>query len=165
MRLRYFTEREVASIHSFPPSFGFPPHVTRAQGIEVAWCQVMLDRADDDQYRDEDDGGGGFVRAPWGRDPVADGAKSIQESEALLERRGGMSLGGLCDLLEGVLCRRRTELHRREAAVAAAAGAVGAAEAAAVGAGAAEAAARRGERAESARRRRASRSRRGSSTR
>lgn len=48
----------------------------------------MLDRADDDQYRDEDDGGGGFVRAPWGRDPVADGAKSIQESEALLARAG-----------------------------------------------------------------------------
>ena len=37
----------------------------------------MLDRADDDQYRDEDDGGGGFVRAPWGRDPVADGLRLL----------------------------------------------------------------------------------------
>ena len=29
--LRYFTEREVANIHSFPPEFGFPESVTRAQ--------------------------------------------------------------------------------------------------------------------------------------
>ena len=51
----------------------------------------MFDRGDDDQYRDadEDAGGGGFVRAPWGRDPVVDGGgKSIQESELLLSHSG-----------------------------------------------------------------------------
>jgi tRNA (cytosine38-C5)-methyltransferase len=29
--LRYFTPREVANLHSFPPSFAFPSHVTLRQ--------------------------------------------------------------------------------------------------------------------------------------
>ena len=31
LRLRYFTPREVANLHSFPDSFSFPAHVTRRQ--------------------------------------------------------------------------------------------------------------------------------------
>ena len=31
LRLRYFTPREVANLHSFPSSFSFPPHVTSRQ--------------------------------------------------------------------------------------------------------------------------------------
>ena len=42
----------------------------------------MLDRGDDgDPYRDDDDddvGGQGFLRTPWGREPVDDGGKSVQ---------------------------------------------------------------------------------------
>lgn len=29
--LRYFTPREVGNLHAFPPSFGFPAHVTLKQ--------------------------------------------------------------------------------------------------------------------------------------
>jgi tRNA (cytosine38-C5)-methyltransferase len=31
MRLRYFTPREIANLHSFPASFSFPAHITLRQ--------------------------------------------------------------------------------------------------------------------------------------
>jgi site-specific DNA-cytosine methylase len=31
LRLRYFTPREIANLHSFPPSFSFPDHVSLRQ--------------------------------------------------------------------------------------------------------------------------------------
>lgn len=31
LKLRYFTPREIANLHSFPPSFSFPEHVTLRQ--------------------------------------------------------------------------------------------------------------------------------------
>ena len=50
VRLRYFTEREVAAIHSFPPSFGFPDHITRSQryallgnSLSVACVAPLID--------------------------------------------------------------------------------------------------------------------------
>lgn len=53
--LRYFTEREVANIHSFPPEFGFPESVTRAQryallgnSLSVACVAPLVDYLLDD---------------------------------------------------------------------------------------------------------------------
>ncbi|EEH53714.1 DNA methyltransferase [Micromonas pusilla CCMP1545] len=50
VRLRYFTEREVANVHSFPPEFTFPSHVTRAQryallgnSLSVACVAPLID--------------------------------------------------------------------------------------------------------------------------
>mmetsp|Transcript_29066 Transcript_29066/g.46615 ORF Transcript_29066/g.46615 Transcript_29066/m.46615 type:complete len:250 (-) Transcript_29066:34-783(-) len=48
--LRYFTEREVANIHSFPPEFSFPAHITRGQryallgnSLSVACVAPLID--------------------------------------------------------------------------------------------------------------------------
>jgi site-specific DNA-cytosine methylase len=48
--LRYFTEREVANIHSFPPEFSFPQHITRGQryallgnSLSVACVAPLID--------------------------------------------------------------------------------------------------------------------------
>ena len=50
IRLRYFTEREVANVHSFPASFAFPETTTRAQryallgnSLSVACVAPLLD--------------------------------------------------------------------------------------------------------------------------
>ena len=49
-RLRYFTEREIAKIHSFPSDFSFPAHITRAQryallgnSLSVACVAPLID--------------------------------------------------------------------------------------------------------------------------
>ena len=42
VRLRYFTEREVANVHSFPTEFTFPSHVTRAQRYALLWNSLSV---------------------------------------------------------------------------------------------------------------------------
>ena len=41
--MRYFTPREVAALHGFPPSFGFPPHVTRLQAYALLGNSLSVD--------------------------------------------------------------------------------------------------------------------------
>ena len=60
--LRYFTEREVANIHSFPPEFSFPAHITRGQryallgnSLSVACVAPLIDYLLTDDDDDDDD--------------------------------------------------------------------------------------------------------------
>ena len=58
--LRYFTEREVANIHSFPPEFSFPAHIKRTQryallgnSLSVACVAPLVDYLLNDARSDE----------------------------------------------------------------------------------------------------------------
>jgi tRNA (cytosine38-C5)-methyltransferase len=39
----YFTPAEVARLHGFPPSFSFPPHVTRLQRYALLGNSLSVD--------------------------------------------------------------------------------------------------------------------------
>ncbi|KAK3004853.1 hypothetical protein RJ639_018946 [Escallonia herrerae] len=42
LRLRYFTPREVANLHSFPENFNFPRHISLRQRYTIITCSMLL---------------------------------------------------------------------------------------------------------------------------